>query len=100
MHCQWQVIIVTIGGRGRSEEHTSELQALTNHLCRLLLEKKMNGVTDAADYVAVPRRTLRRWHARTQSSSPILDNPRHRPDLSFYKLHATHVPTTCPRRRL
>src|SRR5262249_60585153 len=26
----------------RSEEHTSELQALTNFLCRLLLEKKKN----------------------------------------------------------
>src|SRR5258706_6416335 len=28
------------GGRGRSEEHTSELQSLTNIVCRLLLEKK------------------------------------------------------------
>ena len=26
----------------RSEEHTSELQALTNLVCRLLLEKKKN----------------------------------------------------------
>src|ERR1019366_10703042 len=36
------------GGRGserlcpRSEEHTSELQSLTNLVCRLLLEKKQN----------------------------------------------------------
>src|SRR5258706_7764091 len=28
------------GLRGRSEEHTSELQSLTNLVCRLLLEKK------------------------------------------------------------
>src|SRR5438046_6578313 len=28
------------GGRWRSEEHTSELQSLTNLVCRLLLEKK------------------------------------------------------------
>src|SRR5262249_62326863 len=28
------------GPRGRSEEHTSELQSLTNLVCRLLLEKK------------------------------------------------------------
>src|SRR5438046_4734627 len=28
------------GGAGRSEEHTSELQSLTNLVCRLLLEKK------------------------------------------------------------
>src|SRR5438046_5413707 len=27
-------------GRQRSEEHTSELQSLTNLVCRLLLEKK------------------------------------------------------------
>src|ERR1019366_4699599 len=27
-------------GPGRSEEHTSELQSLTNLVCRLLLEKK------------------------------------------------------------
>src|SRR5438093_4155191 len=27
-------------GGGRSEEHTSELQSLTNLVCRLLLEKK------------------------------------------------------------
>src|SRR5438093_6826128 len=30
----------TLRGRGRSEEHTSELQSLTNLVCRLLLEKK------------------------------------------------------------
>src|SRR5438093_13142021 len=29
-------------GRHRSEEHTSELQSLTNLVCRLLLEKKKN----------------------------------------------------------
>src|SRR5262249_61822952 len=29
-------------GRSRSEEHTSELQSLTNLVCRLLLEKKNN----------------------------------------------------------
>src|SRR5438093_3859008 len=28
------------GGQQRSEEHTSELQSLTNLVCRLLLEKK------------------------------------------------------------
>src|SRR5262249_62214644 len=30
-------------GYGRSEEHTSELQSLTNLVCRLLLEKKNNN---------------------------------------------------------
>src|SRR5438093_6200953 len=31
-----------VGRRQRSEEHTSELQSLTNLVCRLLLEKKKN----------------------------------------------------------
>src|SRR5262249_62342928 len=31
---------VMTGDAGRSEEHTSELQSLTNLVCRLLLEKK------------------------------------------------------------
>src|SRR5262249_59995432 len=31
----------------RSEEHTSELQSLTNLVCRLLLEKKKNNTTSA-----------------------------------------------------
>src|SRR5262249_32573451 len=42
----WQVISLAwaptpySGSRVRSEEHTSELQSLTNLVCRLLLEKK------------------------------------------------------------
>src|SRR2546427_4694673 len=32
----------TQSGRGRSEEHTSELQSQSNLVCRLLLEKKKN----------------------------------------------------------
>src|SRR5438046_8038622 len=37
-----QQIVFFIGGAIRSEEHTSELQSLTNLVCRLLLEKKKN----------------------------------------------------------
>src|SRR5262249_61368517 len=33
---------VAAAHQGRSEEHTSELQSLTNLVCRLLLEKKKN----------------------------------------------------------
>src|SRR5438046_6234343 len=32
--------MTSLSGQGRSEEHTSELQSLTNLVCRLLLEKK------------------------------------------------------------
>src|SRR5262249_61649605 len=35
----------TIVFDGRSEEHTSELQSLTNLVCRLLLEKKKTRTT-------------------------------------------------------
>src|SRR5437016_7411105 len=34
------------GKDDRSEEHTSELQSLTNVVCRLLLEKKMSAALD------------------------------------------------------
>src|SRR5438093_8239349 len=34
-------------GQLRSEEHTSELQSLTNLVCRLLLEKKKNKLVSA-----------------------------------------------------
>src|SRR5258706_8251998 len=34
------VMMAKYSAFGRSEEHTSELQSLTNFLCRLLLEKK------------------------------------------------------------
>src|SRR2546423_6194971 len=34
------------GARGRSEEHTSELQSLAYLVCRLLLEKKKKAATD------------------------------------------------------
>src|SRR5437016_6924667 len=33
-------------GRLRSEEHTSELQSLTNLVCRLLLEKKKKKINE------------------------------------------------------
>src|SRR5438046_6585198 len=36
------LVSVTVWMTARSEEHTSELQSLTNLVCRLLLEKKKN----------------------------------------------------------
>src|SRR5258706_5757964 len=43
----------TCSSRSRSEEHTSELQSLTNLVCRLLLEKKKTiaalSILDIAD---------------------------------------------------
>src|SRR2546427_5009303 len=39
-------------GRGRSEEHTSELQSQSNLVCRLLLEKKNHARTTMASMQA------------------------------------------------
>src|SRR2546430_11674517 len=36
----WEVLHKTKNTKGRSEEHTSELQSQSNLVCRLLLEKK------------------------------------------------------------
>src|SRR5258706_10466068 len=38
--CGWHTIAAVPPAQYRSEEHTSELQSLTNIVCRLLLEKK------------------------------------------------------------
>src|SRR5437016_10195521 len=44
----------------RSEEHTSELQSLTNLVCRLLLEKKNNNSTRFVAPTATAINTSRR----------------------------------------
>src|SRR5262249_61243107 len=46
------------GASARSEEHTSELQSLTNLVCRLLLEKKKKGTVKGRSWAL---------HARYQS---------------------------------
>src|SRR2546426_2752061 len=40
-----QLVPRGLGGHDRSEEHTSELQSPCNLVCRLLLEKKKNTVS-------------------------------------------------------
>src|ERR1019366_10822585 len=54
----------------RSEEHTSELQSLTNLVCRLLLEKKKGNITDlqpnAADLGRSDARQIRRVSERNR----------------------------------
>src|SRR5262249_59849343 len=47
-HLSQRRILIVAGALLRSEEHTSELQSLTNLVCRLLLEKK-NKQTLACD---------------------------------------------------
>src|SRR2546430_3802912 len=41
--------LFAIGVLLRSEEHTSELQSQSNLVCRLLLEKKKNKITESSD---------------------------------------------------
>src|SRR5438046_3630589 len=42
--------------RHRSEEHTSELQSLTNLVCRLLLEKKTLRAAESLNYHTLDRK--------------------------------------------
>src|ERR1019366_6828905 len=71
----------------RSEEHTSELQSLTNLVCRLLLEKNDKTWTMDSDYVianiTVPSITLLKLtgapvfflNSGPPRSSPLFPNP-------------------------
>src|SRR5437016_11792547 len=53
----------------RSEEHTSELQSLTNLVCRLLLEKKTHRSYQAGCTTRSRRRDRPRRAGRTSSTS-------------------------------
>src|SRR5688572_31517672 len=48
--------------RGRSEEHTSELQSQSNLVCRLLLEKKKNNSTKIYKYIQKTYKRRNRIH--------------------------------------
>src|SRR5258706_6367755 len=52
----------------RSEEHTSELQSLTNLVCRLLLEKKKNRVSGLS--IDMSSYTMSRALSRRRIVSP------------------------------
>src|SRR5688572_31600383 len=51
---------LSVTGRSRSEEHTSELQSQSNLVCRLLLEKKKDASTGV--HPSDPTRTHGRRH--------------------------------------
>src|SRR5258706_3734140 len=53
----------------RSEEHTSELQSLTNLVCRLLLEKKKKNIS----YTIVPDDHHSAWTQQNDMSTRISD---------------------------
>src|SRR5438046_6198793 len=53
--------------RCRSEEHTSELQSLTNLVCRLLLEKKKNTKTTSYQRTNIMRRAQYRRHIQSSA---------------------------------
>src|SRR5437016_8458122 len=57
----------------RSEEHTSELQSLTNLVCRLLLEKKKNKATHSSGRSAAraPLGTQRHLASRHVRRPPV-----------------------------
>src|SRR5437016_8336864 len=54
----------------RSEEHTSELQSLTNLVCRLLLEKKKKD--NRILHVEIQRQQARRIAASAHNLRPVM----------------------------
>src|SRR5258706_634776 len=56
----------------RSEEHTSELQSLTNLVCRLLLEKTIVGACPACCSMALHSALLPRLRRVSSMSPPRL----------------------------
>src|ERR1019366_8732749 len=81
----------------RSEEHTSELQSLTNLACRLLLEKKHRG--DQADpghggilRARRPRGETRRRRVEADAWLPSRSWPRIRVDFFFNGKRTRRVP--------
>src|SRR5258706_4908681 len=52
-HCVGQLFALHDDMQKRSEEHTSELQSLTNLVCRLLLEKKKKQQSQLPAYMSV-----------------------------------------------
>src|SRR5438046_5845156 len=65
---RWHFQLAREAGKDpRSEEHTSELQSLTNLVCRLLLEKKKRDICTTARGKNV-RQETRPQHARTTAA--------------------------------
>src|SRR5438093_4725164 len=65
---------MVLASGGRSEEHTSELQSLTNLVCRLLLEKKKSGEKTSLLASCVTGTEPANWEADTGTSlTAVLD---------------------------
>src|SRR5438093_4162149 len=79
-----KVIQVGMGGMGntRSEEHTSELQSLTNLVCRLLLEKKnldkpqYRRNAESCEPVALVMRNVETRSRRSTPRPPVVHTAR------------------------
>src|SRR5579859_6690502 len=68
--------------RGRSEEHTSELQSQSHLVCRLLLEKKKRQTRDGVDGRRIDSDVIRPHHSHQQRPFG-----RGRGELAFQILH-------------
>src|SRR5262249_59175359 len=61
----------TSGRPSRSEEHTSELQSLTNLVCRLLLEKKKKNIIYSQQEDHTTKRETNHRHRRHTGANTI-----------------------------
>src|SRR5437016_9776676 len=76
----------------RSEEHTSELQSLTNLVCRLLLEKKKKTLSSIQSHDKRPRTTER---TSTPSRVPVT-YAKSMPSATNARTRATRTPSALP----
>src|SRR5437016_8454699 len=77
----------------RSEEHTSELQSLTNLVCRLLLEKKKNKQKLHAETIdRITRRHNNEFHyvgirEQMQRVDLVEQTPQHAAGITMHSIH-------------
>src|SRR5262249_59824405 len=68
-----KVTVANISADSRSEEHTSELQSLTNLVCRLLLEKKKNdNLRPLTPHLPGRKDWLRQSQSRRAARAPAM----------------------------
>src|SRR2546430_7381821 len=85
--------VAVIGGRPghhlRSEEHTSELQSQSNLVCRLLLEKKKQYISQLYVVVYYVKRLVfighQNFHQSLEQSVTVNDN--YDDDVSYHLIH-------------
>src|SRR5437016_9017064 len=79
----------------RSEEHTSELQSLTNLVCRLLLEKKKTKINKKKTGLRDVQRTEHAHYLRSRDQAHQHEYHDHAPQILKTRDQLINQPTNC-----